>query len=80
MKSVILSFVIFAVVFTALSFNITDIFASRAFYYISRGSVVLALLAGVVFVGFPGIKGGKSNTDTSSAVEPQKTEDKTHEE
>lgn len=80
MKSVILSFIIFAVVFTALSFNITDIFASRAFYYISRGSVVLVLLAGVIFVGLPGMKGEKIGTDNSSAVEPQKTEDKTNEE
>jgi len=84
MKSVLLSFIMFAVVFTALSFDVQDIVDTKIFKYGSRISLVLVLLAGAYFVGIPGVSknknsGNKENSAANSPEFPQKTEDMKHE-
>lgn len=74
MKSVFLSYVIFAVVFAILSTNVLDIFASNIFSYISGIALVLVLLCGIFFVGLP--KFNLSDKEPSSEDSRNRTEKK----
>ncbi len=53
MKSLILTFIMFAVVFTLLSFNVLDIVSTGFFSYSAKISFVLVIICALLFVGVP---------------------------
>ena len=53
MKSVVITLLMFFVVFSLVSFNILDIVDNSTFSYLVRIIFVLVLLSAVVFVGVP---------------------------
>ena len=53
MKSVVITLLMFFVVFSLVSFNVLDIVDNSIFSYLVRIIFVLVLLSAVVFVGVP---------------------------
>ncbi len=53
MKSVVITLIIFAVVFTLLHYNVLDFIGSTTFSYISTALFILVLGCGFIFVGIP---------------------------
>lgn len=53
MKSLILTFIMFAVVFTLLSFNVLDIVNTDFFSYSAKILFVLVIICALLFVGVP---------------------------
>lgn len=53
MKSVVITFIIFAVVFALLHYNVLDFIGSTTFSFLSIGLFILVLGCGFIFVGVP---------------------------
>lgn len=68
MKSVLLTFLIFFVIFTLLKLNILDVISSRIFHFISYACIITVVGCGIFFIGFP------SRSDNSPQL-PEKNED-----
>lgn len=68
MKSVLLTFLIFFIIFALLKMNILDVISSDVFHFISYACVFTVIGCAVFFIGFP----SRSN---SSQQLPEKNED-----
>ena len=64
MKSVVITFIIFAVVFALLYYNVLDFIGSTTFSFLSIGLFILVLGCGFIFVGVPHFN-THNNTKTS---------------
>ena len=64
MKSVVITFIIFAVVFALLHYNVLDFIGSTTFSFLSIGLFILVLGCGFIFVGVPHFN-TNNNTKTS---------------
>lgn len=64
MKSVVITFIIFAVVFALLHYNVLDFIGSTTFSFLSIGLFILVLGCGFIFVGAPHFN-TNNNTKTS---------------
>ena len=64
MKSVVITFIIFAVVFALLQCNVLDFIGSTTFSFLSIGLFILVLGCGFIFVGVPHFN-TNNNTKTS---------------
>lgn len=53
MKSVILSFLMFIVVFTALKFNVLRIFDHHIIVYVSLTAFIIVIFCALYFIGTP---------------------------
>lgn len=53
MKSVLITFVIFFVIFALLKMNILDIFSNTIFHIISYASLITVVGCAIYFVGIP---------------------------
>ena len=53
MKSVLLTFLIFFVIFTLLKLNILDIISSRVFHFVSYACIFTVVGCAIFFIGFP---------------------------
>ena len=68
MKSVLLTFLIFFIIFALLKMNILDVISSDVFHFVSYACVFTVIGCAVFFIGFP----SRSN---SSQQLPEKNED-----
>lgn len=64
MKSVVITFIIFAVVFALLHYNVLDFIGNTTFSFLSIGLFILVLGCGFIFVGVPHFN-TNNNTKTS---------------
>lgn len=60
MKSVLLSFLMFIVVFTALKFNVLRIFDHHIIVYVSWTAFVIVIFCALYFIGAPKWQGVKN--------------------
>lgn len=63
MKSVLLTFLMFFVIFALLKMNILDVFSNTVFHIISYISIITVLGCAVYFVGIPSRTKEISNID-----------------
>lgn len=64
MKSVVITLIIFAVVFTLLHYNVLDFIGSTTFSFLSIGLFIFVLGCGFIFVGAPHFN---TSNDTQTA-------------
>lgn len=53
MKSVLLTFLIFFIIFTLLKMNILDVISSGIFHFISYACILTVIGCGIFFIGLP---------------------------
>ena len=67
MKSVVITFIIFAVVFALLHYNVLDFIGSTTFSFLSIGLFILVLGCGFIFVGVPHFNTNNTNNNTKTS-------------